>query len=129
MLDFYFNCDEHLDQILKNQLYYARTGPRPGSLRIEQGFDTCKYLLLHYKQRYLMYKLTGKAPRLFTAQHLTAKGFSVRQSDESYLAYDLASTEPLSFEDINVQNAILQGIGNRTADSYFTTLKKLFNIQ
>ena len=125
----YFNGDEHLDQILKNQLYYARTGPRPGSLRIEQGFDTCKYLLLHYKQRYLMYKLTGKAPRLFTAQHLTAKGFSVRQSDESYLAYDLASTEPLSFEDINVQNAILQGIGNRTADSYFTTLKKLFNIQ
>lgn len=31
-------------------------------------------------------------------------------------------------EDIDVQNAILKGIGNRTADSYFTTLKELFGL-
>ena len=73
-----------------------------------------------------MFKLTGNAPRLFTGKQLADKGFSVRKPDESYLAYDLASTEQISFEDIDVQNAILKGIGNRTADSYFTTLKELF---
>lgn len=124
----YFNGEDHLKQILANKLYYIRTGARPGSIRIEQGFDTCKYLFLHYKQRYLMFKLTGNAPRLFTGKQLADKGFSVRKPDESYLAYDLASTEQISFEDIDVQNAILKGIGNRTADSYFTTLKELFNV-
>lgn len=124
----YFNGEEHLKQILAGKLYYIRTGARPGSIRIEQGFDTCKYLFLHYKQRYLMFKLTGNAPRLFTGKQLADKGFSVRKPDESYLAYDLASTEQISFEDIDVQNAILKGIGNRTADSYFTTLKELFGL-
>lgn len=124
----YFNGEDHLKQILANKLYYIRTGARLGSIRIEQGFDTCKYLFLHYKQRYLMFKLTGNAPRLFTGKQLADKGFSVRKPDESYLAYDLASTEQITFDDINVQTAILKGIGNRTADSYFTTLKELFNI-
>lgn len=124
----YFNGEEHLKQILAGKLYYIRTGARPGSIRIEQGFDTCKYLFLHYKQRYLMFKLVGTAPRLFTGKQLADKGFSVRKPDESYLAYDLASTEQISFEDIDVQNAILKGIGNRTADSYFTTLKELFGL-
>ena len=124
----YFNGEEHLKQIIANKLYYIRTGARPGSIRIEQGFDTCKYLFLHYKQRYLMFKLVGTAPRLFTGKQLADKGFSVRKPDESYLAYDLASTEQITFDDINVQNAILKGIGNRTADSYFTTLKELFGL-
>ena len=124
----YFNGDEQMKQILANKLYYIRTGARPGSIRIEQGFDSCKYLFLHYKQRYLMFKLTGSAPRLFTGKQLADKGFSVRKHDETYLTYDLASTEQISFEDIDVQNAILKGIGNHTADSYFTTLKELFGL-
>jgi len=124
----YFNGDEHMKQILANKLYYIRTGARPGSIRIEQGFDSCKYLFLHYKQRYLMFKLTGSAPRIFTGKQLADKGFSAGKSDETYLAYDLASTEPITFEDIDVRNAILKGIGNRTADSYFTTLKELFGL-
>lgn len=124
----YFNGDEQMKQILANKLYYIRTGARPGSIRIEQGFDICKYLFLHYKQQYLIFKLTGAAPRLFTGKQLADKGFSVRKPEETYLAYDLATTEPFSFGDINVQNAILKGIGNRTADSYFTTLKELFGL-
>lgn len=31
-------------------------------------------------------------------------------------------------EDIKLSDAIISGIGNRTADSYFTTLKELFGI-
>lgn len=124
----YFNGDEHLKQIHRNMFYYTRTGGRPGSIRIVQGFDTCKYLFLHNKQRYMMFKLKGIAPRLFTGKQLSDKGFSVGKPEESYLAYDLASFEPISFENIDMQNAIFNGIGNRSADSYFTTLKQLFGL-
>lgn len=34
----------------------------------------------------------------------------------------------VKFNGIDVENAILKGIGNRTADSYFTTLKELFGL-
>ena len=75
-----------------------------------------------------MFKLKGIAPRLFTGKQLSDKGFSVGKPEESYLAYDLASFEPISFENIEMQNAIINGFGNRTADSYFTTLKQLFGL-
>jgi hypothetical protein len=56
------------------------------------------------------------------------KNFSVRKPDETYIGYDLASAEPAAIENIDIKNAIIKGIGNRTADSYFTTLKELFGL-
>ena len=61
-------------------------------------------------------------------KQLADKGFSAHKPDETYLAYDLASIDEVKFEDIDIQNAILRGIGNRKADSYFTTLKELFGL-
>ena len=75
-----------------------------------------------------MFKLTGNAPRIFTAKQLANKGFKMRNLDEDYLVYQLASNESISFEDIEMHAAFFKGIGNRTADSYFTTLKELFNL-
>lgn len=48
--------------------------------------------------------------------------------NETYIGYDLASAAPATIEDIDIKNAIIKGIGNRTVDSYFTTLKELFNL-
>lgn len=56
------------------------------------------------------------------------KKFIVGQLEESYLAYDLASSDPYELENIDIQKAIIRGIGNRKGDSYFTTLKELFNL-
>lgn len=36
--------------------------------------------------------------------------------------------KPLQFTDVELSNAITRGIGNRSADSYFTMLKELFNL-
>ncbi len=124
----YFNGSEQLKWILKNKLYYIRTGARAGSIRLEQDFHKCKYLFLHHKDVYLMFKLTGNAPRLFTGKQLADKGFNAHEPEETYLAYDLASIDEVKFDDIDIQNAILRGIGNRKADSYFTTLKELFGL-
>lgn len=123
----FFKGDEHLDSICKNNLYYTRTGFRPGSLRIDVPIEQCKYLFLHNKNSYLMFKLSG-APRFFSGAQLQKKGFAIKDADEIYLGYDLASTEPISFDNIDIRNAIIKGIGNRTADSYFTTLRELFSL-
>ena len=45
------------------------------------------------------------------------KNFSVRKPDETYIGYDLASAEPAAIDNIDIKNAIIKGIGNRTADS------------
>ena len=75
-----------------------------------------------------MFKLTGEAPRLFTGKQLIERHFNVRKPDETYLGYDLASADPVEFANIDIKKAFIRGIGNRTADSYFTTLKELFNL-
>ena len=124
----FFNGEAHLKAILKNRLYYVRTGFRNGSLRLEPNAQFCKYLFLHNKDKYYLFKLTGDAPRLFTGKQLMEKNFPVRKPDETYIGYDLASSDPTTIENIDVQNAIIKGIGNRIADSYFTTLKELFGL-
>lgn len=124
----FFNGETHLNAILKNRLYYVRMGFRPGSLRITPDAKMCKYLFLHNKDKYCMFKLTGDAPRIFTGKQLLEKKFEVRKPEETYIGYDLASAEPILIENVDVKNAIIKGIGNRTADSYFTTLKELFNL-
>ena len=123
----YYDGDARFAEIRKNLLYYVRTGFRRGSLRIEPD-KRYKYLFLHNKSKYYMFKLTGDAPRLFTGKQLMEKKFLVRKPDESYLGFDLASADPIEFDNIDIQNAIIRAIGNRTADSYFTTLKELFNL-
>ena len=75
-----------------------------------------------------MFKLTGDAPRLFTSEQLKERKFLVRNPKEYYLGFDLASSDPVEFDNIDIKKAIIRGIGNRTADSYFTTLKELFNL-
>lgn len=124
----YYDGDAHFAEIRKNLLYYVRIGFRRGSLRIEPDTKRCKYLFLHNKSKYYMFKLTGDAPRLFTGKQLMEKNFLVRKPEESYLGFDLASADPVEFYNIDIQKAIIRGIGNRTAESYFTTLKELFNL-
>ena len=124
----YYDGDAHFAEIRKNLLYYVRTGFLRGSLRFEPEAERCEDLCLHNNSKYYMFKLTGDAPRLFTGKQLMEKKFLVRKPDESYLGFDLASADPIEFDNIDIQNAIIRGIGNRTADSYFTTLKELFNL-
>lgn len=124
----YYNGEKHLQQILRAKMYYVRIGARKGSLRIERDFDHCKYLLLHNASDFKLFNLTGQAPLIFTGEQLKIKGFTIRNPHESYLAYELKDGRPVVFNDIDVQQAIIRGFGNRTADSYFTTLKELFGI-
>lgn len=124
----YYKGEAHLEQILKNKFYYVRTGFRPGSIQLVTGFDSCKYLFLHCKQENMLLPLKGSAPHLYTGAQLSKKGFDARKPEEQYLGFELANDQPLHFKDVELTKAIIRGIANRTADSYFTTLKELFGI-
>lgn len=76
----------------------------------------------------MLFRLTGEATRLFTGRELMSKKFSVRKPDAIYLGYDIAEANAAELSNIEIRDAILRVIGNRSADSYLTTLKELFNI-
>lgn len=124
----YYNGEKQFSEIIRNHLYYVRTGFRSGSIQLVSGFEECKYLFLHYKQEKYMFKLKGVAPKLYTGSQLTKKGFDNKSPEESYLGFELADDKPLQFTDVELSNAITRGIANRSADSYFTTLKELFGL-
>ena len=124
----YYNGEKQFAEIIRNHLYYVRTGFRSGSIQLVSGFEECKYLFLHYKQEKYTFKLKGVAPKLYTGSQLTKKGFDNKSPKESYLGFELADDKPLQFTDVELSDAITRGIGNRTADSYFTTLKELFDV-
>ena len=124
----FFNGDEQLKPITKNRLYYTRTGFRPGSLHLTSEANNVRYLFLHQKDKFYLFELKGDGPRVFTGAQLKAKGYPVKHPNEVYLGYELKYSLPVELENIDVRNAILKGMGNRIADSYFTTLKELFNL-
>lgn len=75
-----------------------------------------------------MFKLKEEGPRVFTGEQLMNMGFNVGKKGEVYLGFAIANPEPIAFTNIDIRKAILRGVGNRTADSYFATLKELFGI-
>lgn len=122
----YFNDDEQKKSIFKSQLYYVRTGFRSGSIQLVTGFDCCKYLFLHRAKDYMMLKLKGIPPQLYTGKQLSNKGFKCKNAEETYLGFQVESIEPIYFKDKELGEAIIKGIGNRSAVPYFTTMKDLF---
>lgn len=83
---------------------------------------------MHHKQEKHLLRLKGTAPRLFTGNQLARKGFTNNHPEEEYLGFELAESKPLPITDEKLSEAIIHGIGNRKADSYFTTLKELFGV-
>jgi predicted component of viral defense system (DUF524 family) len=65
----YYKDENHLNWIIKNKLYNARTGPSRGSLRLNSKVTGAQYLLLHGEgelQTSRLYKLKVDGPRIFS---------------------------------------------------------------
>lgn len=122
----YFKDEDQKKAIINEKLYYVRTGSRNGAIQMVAGAENCKYLFLHHAQDKLMFKLTGESPHVYTGSQLCGLGFKNENPEDFYLGFNLESVEPLTFSDKALSDAILNGIGNRRAVPYFTTLKNLF---
>ena len=45
----YYNGEKQFSEIIRNHLYYVRTGFRSGSIQLVSGFEECKYLFCAVK--------------------------------------------------------------------------------
>lgn len=130
----YYKDKAHLDCIFNSKQYYVRIGNRKGSIKLTVNPADCKYLLLHCKQEKIMLKLSVSAPKVFIRKQLYESFPFLKEIDkgnedkqfEPYMVFNIDSTEPVTFKDIDITHAKIKGEGNRIADSYFSTLKELF---
>lgn len=90
-----FHDENHLQWILNNKVYNARTGTRNGSLRLKQEITGAKYVLLHRGNTQLLLRLSDKGPRVMSKEDLRKKplGNLYSPSQQYYVVFDLNSAE------------------------------------
>ncbi|MGM9767353.1 MAG: DNA cytosine methyltransferase [Candidatus Cryptobacteroides sp.] len=90
----YYKGDKHLQCILRNRMYYVRSGGRKGSLFKEDCSIMPDYLLLHHENEAELYELEVDEPMLVDAGYLKKLGFDVRGN--KYLCFRIRNVEPQS---------------------------------
>jgi len=103
LIGFYKN-EEHLQWILKNNLYNFRTGTDRGSLPLSDMHLHAKYLILHGKDELetdKIFKLTAKGPRIFSRNDLLKKGYPEPRG-ELYVVFQLERDASGDFEKIRI---------------------------
>ncbi len=93
-----YKDENHLQWILNNKIYNARTGTRNGSLRLKQEITGAKYVFLHKGGTQLLLRLSDKGPRVMSKEDLHKKPHSDLYSPSQlyYVVFDLDS---MSVED------------------------------
>lgn len=86
-----FHDNNHLQWILKNKIYNARTGTRNGSLRLKKEITGAKYVLLHNGNTQLLLRLSKEGPRVMSKEDLIKKPFRklYSPSRKYYVVFDL----------------------------------------
>lgn len=110
LIGFYKN-EEHLQWILKNNLYNFRTGTDRGSLPLSDMHLHAKYLILHGKDELetdKIFKLTAKGPRIFSKNDLLKKGYPEPRG-ELYVVFQLEREASDDFGKIRIDVRRLTG--------------------
>lgn len=81
----YYKNEAHLNLILKNNLYYVRTGMGRGAINLQPNCLKIKYLLLHNRNTWNLYELDTIAPSICTNEELENCGF--KPSHKLYLTF------------------------------------------
>ncbi len=97
----YYKNEEHLTLVLRNGLYYVRTGFRKGSMQMPLGEKQPRYLLLHHGKSKHLYELKDKEPSVRTAKDLQRLGF--RPNGDVYLCFELESSLEVQFDVVQIE--------------------------
>lgn len=89
----YYKDNGHLDAIIKNNLYYVRTGFRTGAMNYPIKTLSPDYLLLHHDSERFLFKLKRIEPVMRTAEELKNMGFNPRGN--VYLCFEIDMDEAL----------------------------------
>ncbi|MEO7990793.1 MAG: DUF2357 domain-containing protein [Chryseolinea sp.] len=98
----YCKNDNHLEWIVRNDLYNARTGSTRGSLRLNPKVSGAAYLLLHGEgelQSGRLFKLKNDGPRIFSKDEMIAKAYP-EPSQNFYLVFDIENKIEIEFENV-----------------------------
>lgn len=92
----YYKNQDHLDWILKNNVYNGRAGIRKGSIHINKEIASAKYLLLHTQSgESHLYKLKVNGPRVFDYNELAKLDYPFSDNEKSldyiYLMFEINS--------------------------------------
>ena len=92
----YYKNQDHLDWILKNNVYNGRAGIRKGSIHINKEIASAKYLLLHTQSgESHLYKLKVNGPRVFDYNELAKLDYPFSNDEKSldyiYLMFEINS--------------------------------------
>jgi len=108
----YYKSQEHLNWILKNRLYNARTGSARGSISITSKETSAKYLLLYTKGDTIIdkiFKINPCGPSVFRSIELLEMGYP-NPNYNSYLVFKLDVTIEKEFSqmkwDLNKLNRV-----------------------
>ena len=110
-----YKDEKHLQWILKNNIYNARTGTRTGSLRLKKEITGAKYVFLHKGDTQLLLRLSDKGPRVMSKEDLEKKPYHnlYTPSRLYYVVFDLNSNEiENEFKDVkwDISQMIKDGI-------------------
>ena len=110
-----YKDEKHLQWILKNNIYNARTGTRTGSLRLKKEITGAKYVFLHKGDTQLLLRLSDKGPRVMSKEDLEKKPYRnlYTPSRLYYVVFDLNSNEiENEFKDVkwDISQMIKDGI-------------------
>ena len=130
-----YKDENHLQWILKNNIYNARTGTRTGSLRLKKEITGAKYVFLHKGDTQLLLRLSDKGPRVMSKEDLEKKPYRnlYTPSRLYYVVFDLNSNEMENeFKDVkwNISQMIKDGIigeGHLSAEPEGISLATLMN--
>ena len=130
-----YKDENHLQWILKNNIYNARTGTRTGSLRLKKEITGAKYVFLHKGDTQLLLRLSDKGPRVISKEDLEKKPYRnlYTPSRLYYVVFDLSSNEMENeFKNVkwNISQMIKDGIigeGHLSAEPEGISLATLMN--
>lgn len=89
----YYKNERQKELTLQTKIYYVRAGERYGALKLSSSSQQPKYLLLHHKNEYSLYRLTGQMPRRISSSELTVLGFAPK--GKTYWAFQLLDSKIL----------------------------------
>lgn len=119
----YYKDNNHLQQILKNRLYYVRAGLCRGALQISIGMVYPIYLLLHNRNNKFLFRIVPEYPKLMSASDLKNLGFT--PSGKEYFTFRLDNTQRIDIARIDLSKVRIKGEKHNIAIPYITTIQDL----
>lgn len=125
----YYNSSKQYDWIRRNKLYNFRMGSGAGSLILDKGTVSSKYLLLHTsgdKDSGDLWKIVSSGPKVYSKGDLIRKGYP-SPSQDNYLVIQIEPVTDSAFENAswNFRNLEKYSTGRQSAFPFSTSLTEL----